>query len=143
MSKYAHLPINFLTAYFICSNQLFFKTMRLTCLLWLCWMLFIPSDLSAQSISKRGYPEHFIVGSFIGAGVSTYVYKKTQKRGLSWVAGVSVSALAGFLKEVVDSTLLGKRSNWNDFNYTVLGGVTGASIVIPLNKPKKVNPVRL
>ena len=112
--------------------------MKLIIPTWLLCLLCLPTTLCAQSISKRGYPEHFFVGSLIAGGITRYVFKKTKKRRLAWVTGVFVATLAGFLKEVADSKLFGKFSNWNDFNYTVLGGIVGASLAVPLRKSRKV-----
>lgn len=94
-------------------------------------------QLNAQpTISDKGHPEHVIVGAIIGAGVSYFVYKKTDNKFKAWLIGTASATAIGYLKEAVDPKWFnGVRSN-QDFAYTALGGVIGASIVIPLKRRK-------
>lgn len=94
-------------------------------------------QLEAQPIiSDDGHPEHIIAGAVIGAGVSYFVYKKTNNKLKAWIFGVASASAIGFLKETVDPKWFnGVKSN-KDFGYTSLGGVISASIVIPLNRRK-------
>jgi hypothetical protein len=94
-------------------------------------------QLNAQPIiSDNGHPEHLIAGVVIGAGISYWVYKKTDNKLKAWFIGTASAAAIGYIKEAVDPKWLnGVRSN-KDIGYTALGGVIGASIVIPLKRRK-------
>jgi len=96
--------------------------------------------LEAQPIfSENGHPEHFIVGAIVGGGVSYLVYKKTDNKLKAWLIGAGTAAALGYLKEAVDPKWFNRVRSSKDFGYSALGGVVGASIVIPLKqrKPKK------
>ena len=92
---------------------------------------------SAQIISERGYPEHFIVGAIIGGGTSYLVYKKTDHKFKSWGIGFGASVAAGLVKELVDPVIFNGTRSTRDVVYTVLGGAFGASIVFPIGRKKK------
>ena len=97
-------------------------------------------QLDAQPIiSDDGHPEHIIAGTVIGAGVSYLVYKKTDNKLKAWLIGAASAAAVGYLKESVDPKWFNGVKSDKDFGYSALGGVIGASIVIPLKrrKPKK------
>ncbi len=97
------------------------------------------SQVGAQAIiSDDGHPEHIVAGAVIGAGVSYLVYKKTDNKLKAWLIGAASAAAVGYLKEAVDPKWFGGVKSNKDFGYTALGGVIGASIVIPLKgrKPK-------
>lgn len=87
-------------------------------------------------ISDNGHPEHFIAGAVIGAGVSYLVYKKTDNKFKSWLIGAASATAIGYLKEAVDPKWFGRVKSNKDFGYTALGGVIGASVVIPLKRRK-------
>ena len=87
-------------------------------------------------ISDNGHPEHMIMGAAIGAGVSFLVYKKTDNKLKAWFIGVASATAIGYLKEAVDPKWFGGVKSNKDFGYTALGGVIGASIVIPLKRKK-------
>jgi hypothetical protein len=101
------------------------------------------ASLSGQSLSKRGYPEHFIVGAFLSGTVSYIVYTKTDNKLKAWLIGLGASVVVGGIKEALDPSFFGGTRNVLDFEYTVLGGVLGASIIIPMKgkKPKDTPPV--
>jgi len=90
-------------------------------------------------ISENGHPEHVIVGAIIGGGTSYLVYRKTNNKFKAWLIGAATAATIGYLKEAVDPKWFNGVRSKKDFQYSVLGGVIGASIVIPLKrrKPKK------
>jgi len=95
------------------------------------------SQLNAQPvISDNGHPEHLIAGTVIGAGVSYLVYKKTDNKLKAWLFGAASATAIGYLKEAVDPKWFGRVKSDKDFGYTALGGVIGASIVIPLKRRK-------
>ncbi len=87
-------------------------------------------------ISDDGHPEHIIVGAAIGAGVSYLVYKKTDNKLKAWLIGAASATAIGYLKEAVDPKWFGGVKSDKDFGYSALGGVIGASIVIPLKRRK-------
>ena len=87
-------------------------------------------------ISNDGHPEHIIAGVIIGGGVSYLVYKKTNNKFKAWLIGASTAAAVGYLKEAVDPKWFGGVKSDKDFGYSALGGVIGASIVIPLKSRK-------
>lgn len=91
----------------------------------------------SQSITKRGHPEHFFVGALIGGGTSYLIYQKTNNKWKAWAIGFGASVLAGAIKEAIDPEILGRTASTEDFLYTGLGGIVGASIVFPLNRKKK------
>lgn len=94
-------------------------------------------QLDAQPIiSDDGHPEHVIAGAVIGAGVSYLVYKKTDNKLKAWIIGAATAAAVGYLKEAVDPKWFNGVKSKKDFGYSVLGGVIGASIVIPLKRRK-------
>jgi len=95
------------------------------------------SNIYAQPIiSDNGHPEHLVVGAAIGAGVSYLVYKKTDNKLKAWLVGAASATAIGYLKEAVDPKWFGGVKSNKDFGYTALGGVIGASIVIPLKRRK-------
>ena len=87
-------------------------------------------------ISDDGHPEHIVAGVVIGAGVSYLVYKKTNNKFKAWLIGASTATAVGYLKEAVDPKWFGGVKSDKDFGYSALGGVIGASIVIPLKRRK-------
>ena len=94
-------------------------------------------QVNAQPIiSDDGHPEHIIAGMVIGGGVSYLVYKKTNNKFKAWLIGASTAAAVGYLKEAVDPKWFGGVKSDKDFGYSALGGVIGASIVIPLKSRK-------
>jgi hypothetical protein len=94
-------------------------------------------QLNAQPIiSDDGLPEHVIAGAVIGAGISYLVYKKTDNKLKAWFIGVASAAAIGYIKEVVDPKWFNGVRSKKDYGYTALGGVIGASIVIPLKRRK-------
>jgi hypothetical protein len=95
------------------------------------------SNLDAQIISRKGYPEHFIAGAGIAAGVSYFTFKKTDDKLKAWIFGFGASVAAGGIKELLDPVIFNGTRNVKDFQYTALGGVVGASIVIPLRSRKE------
>jgi hypothetical protein len=71
------------------------------------------------------------------------VFKKTNNKFKAWLIGAAAASAAGLLKELVDPTLLSGEKSKEDAYYSALGGVIGASIVIPLrnkNKHRKKTP---
>jgi len=91
---------------------------------------------SQPIISDKGHPEHIIAGAIVGGTVSYFVYKKTNNKFKAWLIGAATASAVGYLKEAVDPKWFnGVRSN-KDFGFTSLGGVIGASIVIPLKQKK-------
>ncbi len=104
-------------------------------------VFFLSFQLNAQLIfSDNGHPEHVIAGAIIGGGTSYLVYRKTNNKLKSWLIGAATAATLGYLKEAVDPKWFNGTRSKKDFQYSVLGGVIGASIVIPLKrrKPKKM-----
>jgi len=98
------------------------------------------SQLNAQPIiSEKGHPEHVIAGAIIGGGTSYLVYRKSNNKFKAWLIGAATAATVGYLKEAVDPKWFNGVRSKKDFQYSVLGGVIGASIVIPLKRrtPKK------
>ncbi len=87
-------------------------------------------------ISDDGHPEHIIAGAVIGAGVSYLVFKKTDNKLKAWLIGAASATAIGFLKEAVDPKWFDGVKSKKDFGYSALGGVIGASIVIPLKRRK-------
>ena len=120
--------------------QAWFKKILMRFLLLFLIVLFVYSPGKAQ-FSERGYPEHFVAGALIGGAVTYYTFKKTDDKIKAWILGFSASAMTGLLKEVIDPVLFNSTRNWTDFNYTALGGVAGASIVIPLRSTRKKSRV--
>ena len=103
-------------------------------------VFFLSYQLDAQPIfSDNGHPEHVIVGTIIGGGTSYLVYRKTNNKFKAWLIGAATAATIGYIKEAVDPKWFNGTRSKKDFQYSVLGGVIGASIVIPLKrrKPKK------
>lgn len=90
-------------------------------------------------ISDNGHPEHVIVGAVIGGTVSYLVFRKTDNKLKAWLIGAASAVVVGYLKEAVDPKWFNGVRSDKDFAYSALGGVIGASIVIPLKKrrPKK------
>ncbi len=98
------------------------------------------NEINAQSVvSDNGHPEHVIVGAIIGGGTSYLVYRKTNNKFTAWLIGVTTASALGYLKEMVDPKWFNGERSKKDFQYSVVGGVIGASIVIPLKrrKPRK------
>ena len=87
-------------------------------------------------VSDDGHPEHIIAGAIIGGGVSYLVYRKTNNKFKAWLIGAATAAAVGYIKEAVDPKWFGGVKSNKDFGYSALGGVIGASIVIPLKKRK-------
>ena len=87
-------------------------------------------------ISDDGHPEHLITGAIIGGGVSYLVYKKTNNKLKAWLIGAATATAIGYAKEAVDPKWFGGVKSDKDFGYSALGGVIGASIVIPLKRRK-------
>ncbi|MET2986570.1 hypothetical protein [Aureibaculum conchae] len=103
-------------------------------------VFFLSYQLNAQPLfSENGHPEHVIVGAIIGGGTSYLVYRKTNNKFKAWLIGAATAATIGYIKEAVDPKWFNGVRSKKDFQYSVLGGVIGASIVIPLKrrKPKK------
>ena len=103
-------------------------------------LYFACSHIAAQPIiSDKGHPEHVIVGAIVGGGISYLVYKKTNSKFKAWLIGAASAATLGYLKEAVDPKWFNGTRSKKDFQYSVVGGVIGASIVIPLKrrKPKR------
>ncbi len=94
-------------------------------------------QVNAQPIvSEKGHPEHLITGAIIGGTISYFVYKKSNNKFKAWLIGAASASAIGYLKEAVDPKWFnGVKSN-KDWGYTTLGGVIGASIVIPLKRKK-------
>jgi uncharacterized membrane protein YdcZ (DUF606 family) len=92
----------------------------------------------AQDASK-GHPEHILAGMAIGGVTSYLVYRKTNNKFKSWAIGTGAATVIGLAKELIDPSI-GRERSAQDFGYTVLGGVIGASVVFPLKKrtPKEV-----
>ncbi len=95
-------------------------------------------NLNAQGDPGKGHPQHFVAGFVIAGATSFLVYKKTDNKLKSWLIGAGSAVVIGLAKEAIDP-LIGKERSFEDFAYTFLGGVVGASIIIPLkkSKPKK------
>lgn len=94
-------------------------------------------QVNAQPIiSDDGHPEHLIAGAIIGGGISYLVYKKTDNKFKAWIIGAASAAVMGYIKEAVDPKWFDGVRSKKDFGYTALGGVIGASIVIPLKRRK-------
>ncbi len=94
------------------------------------------TQMSAQSFSETGYPEHFAAGMIIGGVTSYLVFKKTDNKFKAWVIGAGIATGIGLLKEIVDPAF-GRQRNLKDFQYTALGGFIGATIIIPLRRRQK------
>lgn len=105
-------------------------------------LLLYVSQLEAQPLfSDKGHPEHFIAGAVIGGATSYFIFKKTDNKWVSWLVGAGTASVLGLVKEVVDPLWFDKNRSFDDFAYTVFGGVVGASIVIPLKRKRpKVKP---
>ena len=100
-------------------------------------IFFFCLNINAQPIvSDDGHPEHIVAGAVIGAGVSYLVYKKTDNKLKAWLIGAASATAIGYLKEAVDPKWFGGVKSDKDFGYSALGGVIGASIVIPLKRRK-------
>ena len=100
-------------------------------------VFFFYLSINAQPIiSNDGHPEHMIAGAIIGGGVSYLVYEKTNNKFKASLIGASTAAAVGYLKEAVDPKWFGGVKSDKDFGYSALGGVIGASIVIPLKRRK-------
>jgi hypothetical protein len=87
-----------------------------------------------QFSSSKGHPEHLVGGIIIGGLTSYFVYQKTEDKLLSWIIAAGVASVVGLVKEWVDPLWFGDSRSFNDFAYTALGGMIGASVVIPLKK---------
>ena len=96
---------------------------------------FYLQSYSQPVISDNGHPEHILVGAMIGGGVSYLVYRKTGNKFKSWLIGAATATALGYVKEAIDPAL-GRIKSDEDFGYSVLGGIIGASIVFPLKKRK-------
>ncbi len=103
-----------------------------------CFLILFCVHGRSQSITKRGHPEHVIVGAGISAGITWLVYKNNpQKKWKAWAIGVgSTAALAG-LKEWADASLLDGNPSAADFGYSVAGAAVGATLIITLTNRKK------
>jgi len=100
-------------------------------------VFFFYLHVNAQPIvSDNGHPEHLLVGAVIGGGVSYLVYKKTNNKLKAWLISAASATAVGYLKEAVDPKWFGGVKSDKDFGYSALGGVLGASIVIPLKSRK-------
>lgn len=93
----------------------------------------ISTKINSQIDSNKGHPEHFIAGFVIGGVTSYLVFKKTDNKFKAWLIGTGAAMAAGFLKEAIDP-MINKERSFEDFKYTAVGGIIGASIVIPLRK---------
>jgi len=115
-------------------NKVFFKSMTKVSVI----LLFtICLQIHSQSIvSENGHPEHLIVGAVIGGTVSYLVYQKTHNKFKAWLIGTATASAVGYIKEAVDPKWFNGVRSSKDFGYTALGGVIGASIVIPLKRRK-------
>ncbi len=111
------------------------STQRALTILFVALLTYLPGK--SQSITEYGYPEHFIAGALLGGATSYLIYQKTDNKWKAWAVGLGASLLAGGIKEAVDPELLGGSRSVKDFMYTSLGGILGASIVLPLNRRKK------
>ena len=98
------------------------------------------TPMSAQLFSESGYPEHFAAGMIIGGAVSYLTFKKTDNKFKAWAFGTAASASIGLLKELADP-LFNHDRNLRDLQYTTLGGIVGASVVIPLRR-RREKPVK-
>ena len=94
------------------------------------------NSYSQPVISDDGHPEHIIAGAVIGGTVSYFAYKKTGNKFKAWLIGAASATAIGYLKEAVDPKWFNGIKSDKDFGYSALGGVIGASIVIPLKKRK-------
>lgn len=103
-------------------------------------LFLISINATAQTgVTENGHPEHVVVGAVIGGGTSYLVYRKTNNKLKAWLIGAATAATIGYIKEAVDPKWFNGTRSKKDFQYSVLGGAIGASIVIPLKrrKPKK------
>ena len=100
---------------------------------YLFFLLWLFSGVSLEAQNR--HPEHFIGGMVVGGVTSYFVYKKSNNKVKSWAIGTGASVIVGLAKEAIDSAG-GKDFSGEDFGYTALGGVIGASIVFPLKKKK-------
>ncbi|PIE49200.1 MAG: hypothetical protein CSA39_03865 [Flavobacteriales bacterium] len=105
-------------------------------------LFLLSAQINAQPLfSDKGHPEHFIAGTVISGVTSYYIFKKTDNKWKAWFIGAGTAGVLGLLKEVIDPLWFNNKRSFNDFKYTTLGAVVGASIVIPLRKKKqKVKP---
>ncbi|MCK0130246.1 hypothetical protein MWU59_01925 [Flavobacteriaceae bacterium F08102] len=103
-------------------------------------LTFLLGSIPTQSqpiFSKKGHPEHIIAGTLIGAGISYYVFTKTQNKVKSWIIAAVSTSLIAYVKEAVDPKWFGGVRSSKDFMFSALGSVVGASMVIPLNRRPK------
>jgi uncharacterized protein YfiM (DUF2279 family) len=101
----------------------------------LIWMLVHSYQAEAQQqlhVYQMDKVKHYTVGAAISVVSTEIMYSRTKKRVPSVLFGVGMGMLAGFAKEVYDSTGKGNR-DVKDFLWTSAGAATpSVSLVIHL-----------
>lgn len=81
---------------------------------------------------EKDKTKHFVVGVAISTISYEFMYRKTNHKVQSMFFGIGMGMLAGFAKEVYDSTGRGNR-DFKDFLWTSTGAVSSSfSLVIHL-----------
>ena len=106
---------------------------------WIFIMAFVnlPWFLTAQVISEKGHPEHFVGGIAIGAVTTHLVWDKVKHPVKAWTYGIMITSATAGLKEWVDPKWFGGTRSSKDFLYTLLGGIVGATVVVSLSTKRK------
>jgi len=84
----------------------------------------------------HGYPEHFIIGGLIAGLIFWIVFKKTGSNMKSWILAVTILSAIGLVKELIDPCF-GRTRDLGDLIATVIGGIIGAGIIIPIMRLKQ------
>jgi uncharacterized protein YfiM (DUF2279 family) len=80
---------------------------------------------SAQLISSDD-KLHLAAGALISAGTYTYIYSTTKNKKKAFWFSLAMSATAGLLKEVYDSTKDGNRFDTGEAVATTIGGLVAS-----------------
>lgn len=82
-------------------------------------------------LSSLFYGLHTYGPSFDGSGLSKVEYRALRRRkALKW--GIGIAVAAGAAKELADAAGMG-TPEWEDFVYTVYGGLAGALLCLVLD----------
>jgi len=94
---------------------------------------------TSRHFMGRGYPEHFVIGALIGGLALYLMYKKSSQLLKALIIAVAIVTVIGLAKEIVDP-YFGRQRDIRDLIFTVLGGVLGAGVAIPIinNKIKGI-----
>lgn len=91
-------------------------------------LIFFTSVLDAQTFARtfddpHGWDKHMAAGLISGCVAGGVTFWKTKKSGLTLLYTIGVPTALGAGKELSDKYLHTGVASWDDFAYTVYGGV--------------------